>query len=120
MSTKKVYTYEILAGPNKDALFDACKYAYSKTARLTVNFSVAIGWTMPKGDPGAAYIPMSITDVVITSITHEDGSGESFNLRGYCRADLKNLGRFDANYKPYRFKAYYNSKHRQGCITFEQ
>ena len=36
MNTKKEKYYDIVAGPNKDALFDACKYAFSKTARLEV------------------------------------------------------------------------------------
>lgn len=121
MNTKKTETkekyYDIVSGPNKDMLFDACKYAYSKTAKLTVEFAVAIGYTMPNNHPGCAYIAMSITDIKIVSIEHEDGSGESFNLRGYCKADLNSLGGSNVTYKSYRFKAYYNSKNRKGCIT---
>ena len=121
MNTKKTETkekyYDIVAGPNKDALFDVCKYVCSKTAKLTVNFTVAIGYTMPKNDPGCAYIAMAITDIMIYGIEHEDGSGESFNLHGYCKADLNSLGGNNVTYKSYRFKAYYNSKNRKGCIT---
>lgn len=122
MDTKKTEPkekyYDIMAGPNKDMLFDVCKYACSKTAKLTVDFAVAVGYTMPKGDPGCAYIPMAISDVKIYMIEHEDGSGESFNLRGFCKADLNSLWSDNVTYKPYRFKAYYNSKNRKGCITF--
>ena len=124
MNTKKTETkekyYDIVSGPNKDALFDACKYAYSKTAKLTVEFAVAIGYTMPKNDPGCAYIAMAITDIMIYGIEHEDGPGESFNLHGYCKADLNSLGGNNVTYKSYRFKAYYNSKNRKGCITFTE
>ena len=122
MDTKKTETrekyYDIVAGPNKDALFDACKYACSKTAKLTVDFTVAIGYTTPKDNPGCAYIAMAISDIKITGIEHEDGSGESFNLRGYCKADLCSLGGDNVKYEQYRFKAYYNSRIREGCITF--
>ena len=122
MNTKKTEIkekyYDIVSGPNKDALFDACKYACSKTAKLTVDFAVAIGYTMPKNDPGCAYIAMAITDIKIYGIEHEDGSGESFNLHGYCKADLNSLGGNNVTYKSYRFKAYYNSKNRKGCVTF--
>ena len=122
MNTKKTETkeryYDIVAGPNKDALFDVCKYACSKTAKLTVDFTVAIGYTMPKNDPGCCYFAMAITDIKISGIRHEDGSGESFILDGYCKADLNPLGENNVAYKSYRFKAYYNSKNREGRITF--
>ena len=122
MDTKKTATenkrYDIVAGPNKDTLFDACKYAYSKTAKVAVDFAVAIGYTTLKSNPGCAYIPMAITEIRITGIELEDGSGESFNLHGYCKADLNSFGKSDTIYRPYRFKAYYNSKHRKGCIEF--
>ena len=121
MNTKKTEAkekhYDIVAGPSKDALFDACKYACSKTAKLTVDFSVAIGYTMPKNDPRRGHIAMAITDIKIYGIEHEDGSGESFNLHGYCKADLNSLGGNNVTYKSYRFKAYYNSKSRNGRIT---
>jgi hypothetical protein len=120
MNTTKNATrsYGITAGPNKDTLFDACKYAYSDTANVTVNFSVALGYTAPKDDPGCAYIPMPIADIIISEIAHEDGSGESFNLRGYCKAVLDTSFVGDANLEPYRFEAYYNTKRRKGVISF--
>ena len=118
MNTEKKKYYEIVAGPNKDALFDACKYACSKTARVGIEFVIPIGYTMPKDNPGCAYIAMAITDVRIIGIEHEDGSGESFNLHGYCKCDLKSFGRKNVCYRPYRFKAYYNAKNRRGHIVF--
>ena len=115
MSTR---SYDIVSGPCKDTLFDACKYAYSKNVKIQVVFSIAIGYTAPKHDPGCCYIPMSIADIRITSIEHEDGSGESLNLRGYCRADLTNYGGTSTALKPYKFEAYYNAKTRRGFISF--
>ena len=114
-------TFDILKGPNKDILFDACKYAYNKLADITVKFTVAAGYTAPPEDPRRAYIPMSVTDIVICGIEHEDGSGESFNLHGYCNANLDPSSRSgNMIYKPYRFVAYYNVKRRKGHITFSK
>ena len=119
MNTKEnanqVRYFDIIGGPNKDRLFDSCKYAFDKSAKISADFDVALGTTMPPEHPGAAYILMGINDIKVCSIEHEDGSGESFNLAGYCQADLK-LGE---GYKPYRFSAYYNAKTRRGTISFQ-
>lgn len=116
MNTNKTEYYDIVAGPNKDALFDACKYAHSKAAKIPIDFEVVLGYTLPPNEPGSAYIPMDITDISITCIEYEDNSGESFNLNGNCCADPD----FTGGSKPYRFKAYYNSKKRKGRIAFEE
>ncbi len=109
--------FDIVSGPNKDALFDSCKYFCNRNAAIPIEFGVAIGYTMPKGHPGCAYIPMHIKEIQICGITHENGSGESFNLQGYCLADLGSIGD-KVNYTSYEFKAYYNSKTRKGTISF--
>lgn len=118
MSTKmESKLFEIVAGPSKDLLFDACKYAYSRQNHLTVGFKVAIGYTRPKNDPGAGIIPMTISDMVITSIQHEDGSGESFNIEGFCRANLLSI---TETLKSYNFNAYYETRTRRGTISFSR
>ncbi len=113
----KEKTYEIVNGPNKDTIFDACKYAYSLKTRIPLEFEVALGYTAPPSDSGAAYIPAKIKDLRISGIQHEDGSGESLNLLGYCQADLT-PHRQTAVWSWYRFKAYYNTKRRTGHIVF--
>lgn len=119
MNTKRIEIkerhYEIVNGPNKDTLFDACKYAYSKTTKFAIDFGVAAGYTMPRNHPGCAYVPMDMSDVAIHGIEHEDGSGESFNIHGMCKAALH---RSSDDAKFYKFKAYYNAKTRTGTITF--
>lgn len=116
-------SYDIVDGPNVDRLFDACKYAYGcKTGRLTIripiHFSVAIGYTLPKDQPGAGYIPMAIDGLVITGIEHTDNSGASFRLQGYCKADLNSMRGRSNTLEPYRFEASYDSKARKGRISF--
>lgn len=124
MNTKKIELkdrqYDIIGGPSKDALFDACKYAYCKNSSVQVKFSVAMGYTMPANDPGSAYVPLALKDVRIRAIEHEDSSGDKFILQGYCEADLGYFGFGEPkNFKPYRFKAFYNARRRIGWITFE-
>lgn len=113
---KKRRQFEIIDGPNKDALFDACKYAYNSDSTIAIDFTVAIGYTMPKSHPDCACVPMSITDVRIVGIEHEDGSGESFNLEGYCKADPDSSGRINPT-ASYKFTAYYDARKRRGGIT---
>ena len=105
--------YDIVNGPGRDALFDACKYAYSKESDVKVDFTVAAGYTASVGSPYAAYKPMSVGDVVICGITHEDGSGRKFILDGYCSANVES-----SIYKTHRFVAYYDTKKRSGKINF--
>ena len=107
-TNKKEVYYDIVNGPNKDVLFDACKYACVKNTFIPVSFDVALGYTMPKSDPGCTYIKMDLTQFKIMGIENEDGSGESFNLHGYVRSNGAQL----------RFKAYYNTKRRKGKIRF--
>ena len=104
--------FEITAGPCKDMMFDACKYAYSKTAQIPIDFTVIVGYTRPKDTPGAASIPIKIGDIKIASIQHEDGSGESFNLEGFCKASIND------DYRAYSFEAYYDTRSRKGVISF--
>ncbi len=110
-------SYDIVAGPNKDLLFDACKYAYDKSCKIDVQFSVASGYTTtPDNDPKCAYVLMDISDIMIAGIDHEDGSGDSFNIHGYCRISHKPTAGFLL--LPSKFVAYYNVKSRKGKITF--
>ena len=114
MNTKK--EFEIVNGPSKDLLCDAFKYAYNKAARITIEFSIAAGYTMPPEHPSSAYVPAKIGGFIISSLEHEDGSGESFNIRGYCKADIAKLFG-EGTFKAYKYEAYYNTKTRKGTIA---
>lgn len=100
--------FDIIGGPNKDILFDACKYAFVKGAVIPINFDIAANYTMSKGDPNCACLKMDATDFRIMGVDNEDGSGESFNIRGYAKKEGNQ----------FRFRGYYNTKRRQGFITF--
>lgn len=107
-------SFEIVSGPSRDTLFDACKYAYDKSAHVGISFGIPVAWTAPPTDLKAMFVPMEMEDIIVSLIPHEDGSGNSFNISGYCKAALVMEGRL----KDYEFKAYYNTKTRQGVIEF--
>ncbi|MBR0133841.1 hypothetical protein IJM16_01075 [Candidatus Saccharibacteria bacterium] len=108
--------FEIVNGPSRDLIFDACKYAHSRDVGIKVDLTIAFGYTMPKGTPGSGYLRMAISEILIVGVEHENGSGDDLNIAGYCRANLESIGR---DLKPYKFKAHYNSKTRKGTILFE-
>ena len=113
----KARKFDIVNGPGKDALFDACKYAYGKSGQLAVDFAVAAGYIGSTDPRERAYFKMKIRNLKIAGIEHEDGTGENFNLHGYCQADLDSH-HGPGNYVSYRFKAHYNTQRRQGTIQF--
>lgn len=121
MNTSKSVTncFSIINGPSKSVLFDSCQYAYSKDVKVHINFAIPQGYSNHSNDATKLYLPMQITDIVITGIQHEDGSGESFNLEGYCKVDIDYHIRNDGvcRYQYRRFTAYYNSKSRKGTFT---
>ena len=110
------WIYLIKAGPSKDAIFDSCKSACDKEAS-TVTFEIELSYKEPQNPFGSANVPLLITDAIITSVSHEDGSGESFHLLGRCTVDLSY---YDETAEPtkYRFSAYYNSNTGEGIISF--
>ena len=116
MNTNKERVYDIVNGPNKDTIFDACKYAYVKDAQIPISFDIAAGYTIPKSEPGCDYIPLVAHNFKIISIENENGSGESFNLKGYCTIKRHLDG--STVYEIYKFNAYYNTKRRKGTISF--
>lgn len=114
-TTMMTECFDIYNGPSRDLLFDACKYAYDKGIKIPIDFKVALGTTRPKEEPTAAYVPMQIGDFSIASIEHEDGSGTSFNIVGFCKA---NLPINNDGYKSYMFEIYYKATRREGYIRF--
>ena len=106
--TIKERSFNIVAGPSKDVLFDCCKYLSRFNNPIKITFTVIAGYTAPNNNPGRAAVYKEVRNVSVRSIQHEDGSGESFNLEGYAEYE-------GARYK---YKAYYSTKRRQGMMTF--
>lgn len=111
--------YSIINGPSKSVLFDSCLYAYSKDAKVHVNFAISQGCSNHGDDATKLHLLLPVTNIKITGIEHEDGSGESFILKGYCYVDRDHFLRGDHTYryKYSRFSAYYDAKSRKGTFT---
>ena len=105
MNTKEI-TLDITNGPASDRIYDSMKYSYDDSP-------IVIQFVVPLDEDGSF---ARISDMKIVTIQHKDGSGYSFNLGGFCDADLTSAnGRYIS---PYRFQAYYNARTRKGKIRF--
>lgn len=122
----------IEGGPSLDRLLDMFKYAYDVTTSIGGSFVVAEGYTAPRGEPGAAYIPLEMKDIILTTIQHESGNDHCFNLSGYCKVALGE-SKWSTNWdekekkticKSWKelvrasFDAFYDTKTRKGTITY--
>lgn len=103
--------FYIINGPDKESLFNACRYVYSDRDQVDVKFDVAL---RSASDPEHL---LYIRDIKILSIEYESESDKRFYLNGVCMADLITQGE---NAKNYRFKAFYHTERRDGVIKFEE
>ena len=119
MSTK---TYEIFDGPNREALVSAFQYAYDDNAKISLKFSIALDQHQNKDNDGRIYIAAKAKAWRITLLQHEDGSGQSFNIEGFCKAYLLPAypSQGEIAYLPYSFKACYSTKTRRGKIEMTE
>ena len=116
-------TFDIVDGPNRDFLFDACKYVNKKNVSLMVDLTIADGYK--KSENGSkTYIPLKVDDIKVTGITRKEDENKApiFNdeliLHGICRADLSGRGEGKEFFKAYHFEACYNTKTRKGSVYF--
>ena len=110
-TTLKKRKYEITSGPTRALLCDKFKYAHDDSVKITVDFELAAGYTMPRNHPGCAYIPMDLHDVTIKRIEDAD---DNLILHGECKTILHG--------EPgvYSFVAEYNPANNPvGWVTFE-
>ena len=100
---KSVCNFGVLAGPSRDFLFDACKYACS-------GFGPKIDFSAENIIDDDIRARVRIIVDCLLMIEHEDGSGEKFLLRGYCR-----IGTNPAE-ESKRFEGFYDSRRRRGHL----
>ena len=65
------------------------------------------------------YFPVTFSLNLEVSIEHEDGSGQSFNLKGHLEIEVYLEHHTVPSWRPRRFEAYYNTKTRKGHICFD-
>ena len=119
MDTKK-RSYDIMSGPSRAQLIDAFQYQYDNGVKMPIEFQIALAYTRATGGKRGFYPMKTKSDVLLTGIKHEDGSGHSFIIAGYISADARIVKELVV-YKRYRFEAYYNAQTRRGRITlFEE
>ena len=98
--------YNIVNGPNKDQIFEACKHTYDK---VPIDLVISFGIVPPEN----AYYVAKTENTRFSKIEYEDGSGEKLNLAGYCEIQLPG-DRITSR----EFEAFYNAKTHEGQISF--
>ncbi|MBR5046171.1 hypothetical protein IKX73_00880 [Candidatus Saccharibacteria bacterium] len=107
--------FDIIDGPNRYALFEACLHAAANDPVIVpVTFDVVEGYDAPPSEPGAWAMLLKCNSFRVLGIENEDGSGESWNIHGYCQSAA--FGQL----QDCKFEAYYNSKRRKGSIRFRR
>lgn len=142
MSTNaEKWTFNIIGGPSRDRIFDACKYAYDND-RISIDFKIVVFETESGCDLFNPVL-LHMADVVIDSIEHKNRSKSDFILGGKCKADLgfdlngknpdayyirtslNNYGRIPHPeirdyWREYEFEIKYDTNSRRGKITFSE
>ena len=102
--------YDIIGGPNRDQLFEAAKLTYERGIRFSIKFDIVEGYSSPDlDDPTAMAFLLDVTDIMIVGIAHEDGSGHSFNVEGFCNVEGEHK----------KYIAYYDTESMGGNIIFK-
>lgn len=108
--------FRITNGPNRSMLFDACRFAYDRQVVIPIQF-VVTHFTRATDDTSKKNLVVKlVTDVKIIGIEHESGDGQTFNIHGHCKVDIRPLEDEDRHYA---FKARYNAQSREGYIALE-
>ena len=108
--------FDILNGPSRGQIFDACQYGCDKNSHINLDFSVMEGYSDSPSNPGALTFLFKIEDLAVTGIKHEDESGHNFIIEGFCKIDLSHR---KWGMTRNHFKAFYNTKTRTGKMEFK-
>ncbi len=103
-TTKQDITIDIEAGPSREELLDAFKYAYDEERSFEVTFT---GLSVRQTGDVRQNLSRGKFTAKIVGLTHEDGSGQSFIIDAYV--SVKPL-------KDKLVKFYYNAKWRTGHL----
>lgn len=97
---KKIF--DIINGPDKGLLFNACRYAYDDKVYVNIKFAVILRNTL---EPEL----MDLQNIKIVGIKYTNNCGEHLCIDGKCTVTGEN----------YNFNAFYDTKKRRGVIKFE-
>lgn len=109
MSTGTTWRLTIIDGPTVDRIWDSAKHSQDKHgARIPVSFTVDGQFTVDGRfpTPAEAGTLKRTQNWRITGVVHEDGSGDSLIISGYCKDGF--------------FEGYYKGSSRTGFIEFSK
>lgn len=110
MDTK--VSYSIIDGPDARSLFDACRFVYTKNVYYDVYFKITEYYNEALDGTSCEKKPLLASDFHIVGIEHDNGTGESFRIKGYCNVTENDIT------ENYAFVSYYNTQSKKGIILF--
>ena len=96
--------FTITDGPSRDLLWTHTQFHYDKGVSIPLTFTVEQNGNAVK-----------FSDVKVNSIAHEDGSGNSFLIKGYFQ-----IRSADGTVRNAGYEGCYNTKGRSGYIRITQ
>lgn len=114
--------FNIIAGPNIDVLFDACKYVQSDDIRkAAAHFEIIRSRMVDKPGINLELAKVPVRGWRIFAIQHVVGSPHLLNLTGECEVELNfddGRAKDDYVYQLKSFQAQYNLEQHTGIIVF--
>ncbi len=103
------------AGPSKLALLTALAYAYGDVNEEITAVPVSVKFKAYRGTKETSMAFHLYARII--GLTHENGSGESFNLEGYIRTNSR--GSAHVSREERHFTGYYDVHHKEGTLDIE-
>ena len=110
--------YDIVEGPNCEALFEACRWALESEMKKEVVFRVQLERAVSYDATKNQVDDMPIGDWRGLGINHVADSKDVLLIEGDCMADLRFIAHQDPVYRRQRFRAQYDTKLFRGMIAF--
>ena len=110
---KRDRIYTIFNGPDRDALYDAMKYAFDETSYIDIQFEFGAAYATNFAPQDYAKSLVETRKIRISSITHREGSGHQFTIMGCLEAKILPITK---GFSLYSFVIIYDSKRHTGNI----
>ena len=110
--------YNIVEGPDCEALFEACRWVLEPEMKKEVVFRVQLERAVSYDATKIRVDDVPICDWRVLGINHVADSKDVLLIEGDCMADLRFMTHQNPSYRRQRFRAQYDTKLFRGMIVF--